>query len=46
LVDGREFDVVKVFWDPDDLAARLRELAWDVDVRRVDAGLYGVGRPG
>jgi demethylmenaquinone methyltransferase/2-methoxy-6-polyprenyl-1,4-benzoquinol methylase len=35
LGDGREFDVVKVFWNPDDLAVRLRALDWDVEIRRV-----------
>jgi demethylmenaquinone methyltransferase/2-methoxy-6-polyprenyl-1,4-benzoquinol methylase len=44
LGDGREFDIVKVFWNPDDLAARLRDLDWDIGVRRLDAGLFfGVG---
>jgi hypothetical protein len=39
LGDGREFDVIKVFWNADELAARLRALDWDVTVRRVGAGL-------
>jgi demethylmenaquinone methyltransferase/2-methoxy-6-polyprenyl-1,4-benzoquinol methylase len=44
LVDGRSFDVVKVFWDPDALATRLRELDWAVDVRRFQPGiLRGTG---
>jgi SAM-dependent methyltransferase len=43
LSDRREFDVIKVFWNPDELAARLRALGWDVTLRRVDpAFLYGV----
>lgn len=43
LVDGRQFDVVKVFWNAERLAARLRDLDWDVTVRHVGAGLlYGV----
>jgi demethylmenaquinone methyltransferase/2-methoxy-6-polyprenyl-1,4-benzoquinol methylase len=44
LGDGREFDIVKVFWDPDELAVRLRDLDWDLSVRRLGAGLFtGVG---
>ena len=39
LVDGRDFDVVKVFWQPDELAARLRRLDWDVSIRRAGVGL-------
>ena len=35
LADGREFDVVKVFWNPDALAERLRALDWDVTIERV-----------
>lgn len=45
LGDGRAFDIVKVFWEPRELAAQLRDLGWNVDVRRVgDSYLYGVGR--
>lgn len=44
LADGRRFDVIKVFWDADRLAATLRDLDWDVAVRHVGNGLlYGVG---
>jgi hypothetical protein len=39
LVDGRTFDVVKVFWAVDALAARLRALEWEVDVRRFQPGI-------
>jgi SAM-dependent methyltransferase len=46
LRDGREHDIVKVFWNADQLAARLRDLGWDVAVRAVGTGaLYGEGRP-
>ena len=46
LADGRTFDIVKVFWRPDDLERALRASGWDVAVRRVgDAFLYGEGRP-
>jgi SAM-dependent methyltransferase len=44
LSDGRQFDIVKVFWRPDDLEDRLRSSGWDVRVRPVgEAFLYGVG---
>ena len=35
LGDGREFHVVKVFWDAEELQARLGQLSWDVTVRPV-----------
>jgi demethylmenaquinone methyltransferase/2-methoxy-6-polyprenyl-1,4-benzoquinol methylase len=44
LGDGRKFDVVKVFWNPDELAPRLRALDWDFTIERVGADmLLGVG---
>lgn len=44
LADGRAVDIVKVFWHPDELQARLRALGWDVDVRPVgDTFLFGSG---
>jgi SAM-dependent methyltransferase len=44
LRDGRQFDVVKVFWDPTELQDRLRSLGWHVAVRRVGGTfLYGSG---
>lgn len=44
LTDGREFDIVKVFWDPAELQSRLRLLGWSVAVRRVgETFLFGVG---
>jgi 2-polyprenyl-3-methyl-5-hydroxy-6-metoxy-1,4-benzoquinol methylase len=33
LNDGREFDIVKVFYEPDDLQRRLADLGWRADVR-------------
>ena len=45
LADGRAFDIVKVFWRPDDLEARLRELGWDIAVRPVgETFLFGSGQ--
>jgi demethylmenaquinone methyltransferase/2-methoxy-6-polyprenyl-1,4-benzoquinol methylase len=46
LIDGREFDIVKMFWDPARLAQRLQQQAWDIDVRHVGSGyLVGSGTP-
>lgn len=45
LRDGRTFDIVKVFWRPEDLEARLKSSGWDVGVRPVGGTfLFGVGR--
>ncbi len=44
LKDGREFRVVKVFYRPDELAARLAALGWAVDVRTTaNYFIYGAG---
>jgi 2-polyprenyl-3-methyl-5-hydroxy-6-metoxy-1,4-benzoquinol methylase len=44
LTDGRTLDVIKLFWKPDDLNARLRALGWSFSIRRVhDIFMYGVG---
>jgi SAM-dependent methyltransferase len=46
LSDGRKFEIVKVFWHPEDLEQRLRSSGWDIKVRRVgDTSMYGAGRP-
>jgi demethylmenaquinone methyltransferase/2-methoxy-6-polyprenyl-1,4-benzoquinol methylase len=46
LSDGRSFDIVKLYWAPDDLERHLRDLGWDTHVRPVGATfLYGIGRP-
>ena len=45
LADGREFDIVKVFWRADDLEQRLRSSGWDISVRSVgESYLFGMGR--
>ena len=45
LADSREFEIVKRFWAPDELAARLAELGWRLDLRLSANGhfLYGDG---
>jgi SAM-dependent methyltransferase len=46
LNDGRSFRIVKVFYDPARLAADLRILGWDVDVRATEQFfLHGAGGP-
>jgi SAM-dependent methyltransferase len=46
LNDGREFTVVKVFHQPDDLAVRLGELGWQMMVRATaDYFVFGWGSP-
>jgi demethylmenaquinone methyltransferase/2-methoxy-6-polyprenyl-1,4-benzoquinol methylase len=45
LSDGRQFEIVKVFWSADDLERELRSLGWDIHVRRAgETFLYGCGR--
>ena len=45
LSDGREFEIVKVFWRPKDLEDRLRSSGWDIKIRRIaETLMYGVGR--
>jgi demethylmenaquinone methyltransferase/2-methoxy-6-polyprenyl-1,4-benzoquinol methylase len=44
LNDGREFRIVKVFYEPDTLAARLESLGWRVTVQATESYfIYGFG---
>jgi demethylmenaquinone methyltransferase/2-methoxy-6-polyprenyl-1,4-benzoquinol methylase len=44
LADGREFDIVKVFYEPVDLEKRLSSLGWTFDVRcTADYFLHAAG---
>jgi demethylmenaquinone methyltransferase/2-methoxy-6-polyprenyl-1,4-benzoquinol methylase len=44
LGDGRRFEIVKIFWHPDDLEQRLGALGWNMTVRPVgETFLYGAG---
>jgi SAM-dependent methyltransferase len=45
LADGREFRIVKKFWRPDELAARVRPLGLELDLRLTANSnfLYGFG---
>jgi SAM-dependent methyltransferase len=44
LNDGRQFQVYKIFYDPEDLALRLRLLGWDFTVSETEHYfLYGCG---
>ncbi len=45
LDDGRSFRMVKVYYEPNALEARLRGLGWDVAVEKVSTRfLVGRGR--
>jgi SAM-dependent methyltransferase len=46
LLDGRTFNVVKVFWDENDLKERLSSLGWDITVQTVGPFFWGQGRIG
>jgi hypothetical protein len=50
LNDGREFRIVKVFYRPDELAARLADLGWQVEVQATPSyflhGCCGIARRG
>ena len=35
LSDGRHFDIIKIFWAPEDLEQRLRSMRWDVHIERI-----------
>ncbi len=44
LKDGREFRIVKIFYDPEELSSRLREMGWKVRVLTTgNHVLYGYG---
>ena len=44
LNDGREYRIVKIFYDPVDLEARLADMGWRFSVRRTENHLmYGFG---
>jgi demethylmenaquinone methyltransferase/2-methoxy-6-polyprenyl-1,4-benzoquinol methylase len=46
LNDGREFRIVKIFYDPVDLEACLADMGWRFSVRTTDRHLlYGFGEP-
>lgn len=43
LSDGRSFDIINVFWEPDHLQTRLRSLRWNIRIERI-AERFMVGR--
>jgi ubiquinone/menaquinone biosynthesis C-methylase UbiE len=45
LDDGREFRIVKIFYDPATLERRLAGLGWNVSVHTTEHLLYGFGEP-
>ena len=44
LNDGRRFRIVKVLWDPPELATRLAELGWQATFTREDPFFWGTVR--
>jgi SAM-dependent methyltransferase len=44
LRDGRQYRVVKVFWDRDELKSRLRDLGWGVEIHPAGPFFWGHGR--
>jgi 2-polyprenyl-3-methyl-5-hydroxy-6-metoxy-1,4-benzoquinol methylase len=47
LNDGREFRIVKVFWEPQSLAARLAQLHWSATLAQTpNYFIHGEARPG
>lgn len=46
LNDGRQFQVVKIYYDAVDLGERLRKLGWHFDIRQTSRYfIYGSGHP-
>lgn len=45
LGDGSTYRVVKVFWDPEELAAKLRALGWDVELHVAGPFFWGTTQP-
>jgi len=41
LVDGRAYDIVKVYWSPDELRDRLAPIGWAADLRMTEFFLHG-----
>ena len=46
LDDGREYRVVKVMYEPDELARQLTDLGWAADIKATRWFLYGAAHPG
>jgi len=44
LKDGSRFRVVKVYWDPAELGARLRDHGWAVTIHPVGPFFWAAGR--
>jgi hypothetical protein len=45
LDDGREFNVVKVMYEPDELALQLTDLGWTADIKATAWFLFGTAHP-
>lgn len=45
LQDGTTFHIVKIFWDPHELAERVRMLGWDISVNATGPFYWAEARP-
>ena len=45
LDDGREYNVVKVMYEPDELAVQLTDLGWMADIKATRWFLFGTAHP-
>jgi demethylmenaquinone methyltransferase/2-methoxy-6-polyprenyl-1,4-benzoquinol methylase len=45
LDDGREYNVVKVMYEPDELGQQLNGLGWSADIKATRWFLFGTARP-
>jgi len=45
LDDGREYNVVKVMYEPDELAVQLTDLGWTADIKATRWFLFGTAHP-
>ena len=45
LDDGREYNVVKVMYEPDELAGQLTDLDWAADIKATRWFIFGTAHP-
>ncbi len=45
LDDGHEYNVVKVMYEPDELAVQLTDLGWTADIKATRWFLFGAAHP-
>ncbi len=45
LDDGHEYNVIKVMYEPDELAMQLTDLGWTADIKATRWFLFGTAHP-